>query len=233
MYQRWPSKSEAASYTEAFAKAGDSQYQGRITSIGGDQTRPHHYHILAQEAQVARDQPCEAAMASPMSLARHQFARLDGVAVARRKPCRWSRGTPAAHEKAELPDNQAGKAPDSLQDQADKALSQAESPENQAGTAPVSLQEQADKALDTAENPENQAAKTPDLPQGQADDATDPPGASFVQDVPEAAEKSYSGRTRRERGERGEGRGGEGGRGGRGRGGGRRGEEEEEEEEEE
>ena len=187
-----------------FAQAGDSHYQGRITSIGGDQTKPHAYHILAQEAQVARDQQCEAAMASPMSLARHQFARLDGVACARRKPCRWYRGTPAAHEKAELPEHQAGKAPDSLQDQADKAL-------------------------DTAENPENQAAKTPDLPQGQADDATDPPGASFVQDVPEAAEKSYSGRTRRERGERGEGRGGEGGRGGRGRGGGRRGEEEEEE----
>ena len=76
-------------------------------------------------------------MASSMALARHQFARLDGLCVDRLRPSRWSRGTPAFPEKtqllptageAEIPENQAGEAlalraqPDLLQDQVAKTL---------------------------------------------------------------------------------------------------------------
>ena len=72
-----------------------------------------------------------------MSLARHQFARLDGLCVDRLRPSRWSRGTPAFLEniellrtagEAEIPENQAGEAlalraqPDLLQDQVAKLL---------------------------------------------------------------------------------------------------------------
>ena len=105
-------------------------------------------------------------MASFMALARHQFARLDGLCVDRLRPSRWSRGTPAFLEKMslsptagepEIPENQAGEAlaqraqPDLLQDQVAQYLADIEA--FAAGLQVDVLQELLDNALAQSDLP--------------------------------------------------------------------------------
>ena len=110
-------------------------YQGRITR--SELTRQDQPPPLLEGPSISlpglfRGQA--SSMASSMALARHQFARLDGLCVDRLRPSRWSRGTPAFLENIqllpEIPENQAGEAlalraqPDLLQDQVAKLLAQ-------------------------------------------------------------------------------------------------------------